>query len=246
MTSTFRSLLTALVLPVFLSQCTGVFPGLLPPSRVTRMECLRTAESYRTHRWTPRHENVRHGADSKGIRIDTPDISYHPAKAIPGWWVPGTETVGVPYQWGGYSTLPEFDRGIREGKAAGDVYTDAKRAALDDAVSADAVGIDCSGFISRCWKLPRSYSTRELPLLCRSIGWDELEPGDILNVHNAHCLLIADWDGPNRERVLAYETGSPPTWKVVSHTIEVSWLKSLGYQPYRYRGMQDSDSQPAR
>lgn len=209
----------------------------MPLSSVTPTECLQTAENYRTHRWTPGTGNVKHGPDSRGIRIDTPDVSYHPPGAIPGWWVPGTQTEGIPYQWGGFSTLEEFDQGLKDGKAAGDVYTDAKRAALDDAVSTEAVGIDCSGFISRCWKLPRSYSTRELPGLCKVIEWDALKPGDILNTHNAHCLLITGWDGPNRERVLAYETGSPPTWKVVSHTIDVAWLKSLGYRPYRYRGM---------
>ena len=228
-----KSLLLALFLPLLLAHCAA-------PSTVTRAECLRTANSYRMHRWTPEAGNVKHGPDSKGIRIDTPDISYQPPGAIPGWWVAGTQTQGVPYQWGGFSTLAEFDQGLKDGKAAGDVYTDAKRAALDDAVSTEAVGIDCSGFISRCWKLPRSYSTRELPLLCKSIRWDELKPGDILNTHNAHCLLIADWDGPNRERVLAVETGCPPTWKVVSHTIDVAWLKSLGYTAWRYRGMKDN------
>ena len=209
-------------------------------SSVTRAECLRTAESCRTHRWLPAEQNVLHGADSRGIRVDTPDAGYHPPGAIPGWWRPGERTTGVPYQWGGFSSLAEFDAGVRAGKAAGDVYTAEKRRLLDDAVSAEAVGIDCSGFISRCWRLPRSFSTRELQALCDPLpSWDDLRPGDVLNTFNAHCLLFAGWDDAARSRLIAYETGSPPNWKVVAHTIDRAWLKSLGYAPLRYRGMRE-------
>jgi hypothetical protein len=202
---------------------------------VTRQQALDRAESYRTHRWLPSQRNVLHGADAKGVWVDTPDASYY--AEVPGWWQPGVEAEGVPYQWGGFSTLAEFDAGVRAGFAAGDVYTQAKRIELDDAVSSQAVGIDCSGFISRCWRLERSYSTRELPSLCDAISWRQLKPGDILNTHNAHCLLFAGWADARREELIAYETGCPPTWKVLRHNINVQWLKGLGYKAYRYRGM---------
>jgi hypothetical protein len=231
-----RALLPACLL--LLSAC--VSTQLPPPSEVTRAEAIQIAKSYLRHRWTPSTRNILHGNDARGVRVDTPDIAYQPSgRAIPGWWVPGAVNEGVPYQWGGFSTLAEFDQGIAHGLAAGDVYTDAKRAGLDDAVSTQAVGIDCSGFVSRCWKLPRSYSTRELPLLCKPIKWEELKPGDILNTHNAHCLLVAGWEGANRESVFVYETGCPPTWKVASHGIDVAWLKSLGYTAWRYGGIRD-------
>lgn len=209
-----------------------------PPSQVTRQQCLDLAERYRTHRWTGTPQNARHGPDSRGIRIDTPDIGYQDTGAVPGWWRPGVQTEGVPYQWGGFSTLAEFDAGLQTGLAAGDVYTSDKRRLLDDGVSTEAVGIDCSGFISRCWNLPRSFSTRELPALCDQLpSWQDLRPGDILNTHNAHCLLFAGWNDATRSHLLAYETGSPPDWRVVNHFIDATWLKSLGYVPYRYRGM---------
>ena len=147
----------------------------------------------------------------------------------------------MPYQWGGFSTLKEFDAGLREGKSAGDVYTAEKRKMLNDAVSAHAVGVDCSGFVSRCWDLPRAYSTRELPGLCDEIkDWSELRPGDILNTHNSHVLLFSDWArGKKGETLIAYETGSAPTWKVLRHPLEVSYLKGLGYRAWRYRGIRD-------
>ncbi len=211
---------------------TSSFPSITP------RECLKTAETYRTHRWTAAAANVRHGTDSRGILSDTPDISYQKPGAIPGWWRTDVVNEGVPYQWGGFCTISEFDAGLRAGKAAGDVYTSEKRRLLDDAVSTDAVGIDCSGFISRCWKLPRSYSTRELAGLCVELkSWDELQPGDILNTFNAHCLLFAGWDDAGKTRLIAYETGCPPNWKVVTNTIGRDWLRSLGYKPFRYKNM---------
>jgi hypothetical protein len=205
------------------------------PSRVTRAEALAMAEQYRSHQWMPQAANVLHGDDKEGIRVDTPDISYE--EGIPGWWRAGVMATGVPYQWGGFSSLEEFDAGVKAGLAAGDVYTSAKRKMLDDAVSKHAVGVDCSGFISRCWKLPRSYSTRELPFLCQKIEWADLEPGDIVNTHNAHVLLFAGWVDGRKAKLTAYETGSPPTWKVLKHDLGVEWLKSMGYQPYRYYGI---------
>jgi cell wall-associated NlpC family hydrolase len=206
-------------------------------SHVTRAECMDIADAYRLHRWTPSAANVRHCCDAKGIRVDTPDVSYNPNGAVPGWWTPGTVNEGVPYQWGGFSSIKEFDAGVAQGRAAGDVYTGEKRRLLDDAVSADAVGIDCSGYISRCWKLPQTYSTRELPLVCTKITWDELKPGDILNTHNAHCVLFAGWLDGKRTVLLAYETGCPPTWKVVRHGLDAEALKKLGYACFRYNGM---------
>ena len=207
---------------------------------VTRRECLNMAEAYRTHRWTGSGANIMHGPDARGIQVDTPDSTYQKPGAVPGWWRTGEVNEGVPYQWGGFCTLAEFDAGLRAGKAAGDVYSSEKRRLLDAAVSTQAVGIDCSGFISRCWKLPRSYSTRELAGLCVELkSWDELKPGDILNTFNAHCLLFAGWDDTEKTRIIAYETGSPPDWKVVSHSIEAKWLRSIGYRPFRYRKMQD-------
>ena len=233
-----RHLFLALSVLSLLSSCIQVAKP-LPISTVRRQECLAMAVAYRDHKWTPSNANVRHGSDSHRVRVDTPDITHNPGGKIPGWWVPGQETTGVPYQWGGFSTIEEFDSGLRAGKSAGDVYTEAKRSLLDNAVSNEAVGIDCSGFISRLWKLPRSYSTRELPALCDVIRWQDLKPGDILNTHNAHCLLFAGWSDPQHRELLAFETGCPPSWRVLSHSIDVTWLKSLGYSAYRYRGMVD-------
>ncbi|HWB06583.1 MAG TPA: hypothetical protein VG796_26395 [Verrucomicrobiales bacterium] len=207
-------------------------------SGVTRAECLAIAEAYRSHKWQPTEANVLHGADTDGIQVDTPDICYRKKGSFPGWWVPGRVNEGMPYQWGGFATPEQFDLDIAAGKAAGDVYTQEKRRLLDAAVSRHATGIDCSGFISRCWKLPRSYSTRELERLCTLVSsWQDLLPGDILNTWNSHALLFAGWLDESHSRIIAYETGSPPDWLVVRHSITVDMLVKQGYVPLRYQGM---------
>lgn len=212
-----------------------------PTVRVTRAQALAIAEAYRTHRWRPTAANVKHGPDRAGIQVDTPDIRHLPGPGSrPGWWQPGEWNEGLPYQWGGFDTPSEFDRKIATGLAAGDIYTAAKRAALESAVSAEACGIDCSGLISRCWRLDRSYSTRELAALCHPLhDYGALRPGDILNLHNNHVLLFAGWEDTAHTRLHAYETGSPPTWKVLLNSIPVSLLHEKGYQPLRYTRMEE-------
>jgi hypothetical protein len=88
--------------------------------------------------------------------------------------------------------------------------------------------------------LPRPYSTRELPDLCEPLpDFSPLKPGDILNKTNEHVLLFAAWSDVTKTSLLAYETGSPPTWKVVCHLIPTDFLLQQGYRPFRYRAMRD-------
>jgi len=237
----------SLTLVVFLSHCAHTVTtdsggiDYRPSSTVRRDETVRIAESYRSHRWKAAKRNAFSGFDDRGIHVQTPDAGYQPAPpARPGWWKAGQTNTGFPYQWGGFDSPAEFDRKLAVGFYAGDVYTDQKRLALDDAVSTQACGIDCSGFISRCWRLDRSYSTRELPALCDELpSFSDLRTGDIVNKANDHVLLFVRFLDEKKTRFLAYETGSPPTWKVLAHPIQVAYVNGLGYRPYRYRGIRD-------
>lgn len=205
---------------------------------ITRAEVMAEAERYASHRWTGSAASVRHASDSMGIRIDTPDVTFRKPGMIPGFWVPGRESRGIPYQWGGFCTPEEFDRAVAAGRAAGDVYTVEKRKLLERGVSREAAGIDCSGFVSRCWKLPRAFSTRELAGLCEPLpGWNSLQPGDAIHLYNAHVLLFSGWIDRDQTVMAAYETGGPPDWKVIRHAIPLSLLQSRKYKPLRYRNI---------
>lgn len=187
--------------------------------------------------WTPSPANVRHGPDRAGIPVHTPDRSLADHGFTHGWWVPGEEMTGVPYQWGGFDTPRQFLRSLARAEAAGDISTPAKRRLGDAGTSTEACGIDCSGLISRCWRLDRPVSTRELPSICLPLqSWHQLKAGDIL-LNDRHVLLFKAWADP--ESLLCYEAGPFPVWRVNAARIPVTKLRREGYSPWRYRNIRD-------
>lgn len=227
---------------LLLTQCASITPAVDEPigslSSVTPSESLAIAERYLNHRWAATERQAMHGTDPEGVHVDTPDVTFCPPERTPGWWKPGQVNVGIPYCWGGNDTPETFDEGLRQGKLAGDIYTAEKRKGLESARSKHTVGADCSGFISRCWKLDWHCSTRSIPKICNKLAsYDELQPGDALNTVNGHVLLFAAFSKPDKSELLVYETGSPLGWMVTKHTTPVWFLQGLGYEPYRYRGM---------
>ena len=127
---------------------------------IERDAVIATAERYRWHIWMPTIRNVFHGQDKTGLQVDTPDINFRPPGKLGGYWVPGQLNIGVPYKWGGFDSIADCDEGVKNGKYAGDLITKGRDG---KGVSNQAVGVDCSGFVSRCFNLPHQYSTLELP-----------------------------------------------------------------------------------
>lgn len=236
----YLNLISSAVFLLCFSSCAR--PGLdyRPANKISASESLAIAESYRVHQWLPTKRNKFHGRDPDGILVNTPDIGMDTSIASrPGWWKPYQTNIGIPYQWGGFDTPISFDEKIKQGLYAGDVYTPGKRSKLYAAVSNHACGVDCSGFVSRCLRLDRAYSTRELPDICTALSsFDLLEAGDIINKRNEHVCLISHFVDTDLRYIMVYETGSPPTWKVIRHVVSVQTLKNLGYKPYRYKNMQ--------
>ena len=219
-------------------------PALTPgdpsaPSQVTPEEALALAKRLATHPWRPFAKNILHGKDAAGIAVHTPDASFKEQPERPGWWLPGEVNSGMPYKWGGFDDPVSFDAAIANGLAAGDVSSPAKRHADNSAVSAHAAGVDCSGFVSRCLKLPSVQDTTRLPSICTALpSPQDLRPGDLLNIAHRHVLLCAGWASPDRQTIYFYETGGAPDfWKPGLKRASLAALLALGYQPLRYRGM---------
>lgn len=232
----------SLFIPVFLlllASCTSApysIPG--PSPTVSRDETIATAYAYTQVKWNPEARHTKHGSDSSGILVHTPDSSLDQHGFANGWWKPGMEMHGVPYQWGGFDTPHQFLIHIEQGRFAGDISTAAKRRLSDSGTSPDACGIDCSGFISRCWRLDRPYSTRQLPTISTPLKtWFHLKPGDIL-LNDRHVLLFKDWASGGKS-ILCYEAGPFPVWRVNAANISVEKLEREGYQPWRYRNITD-------
>jgi len=197
------------------------------------------AHELATHPWRPFAGNILHGKDKKGILVNTPDVSHEPQQARQGWWIPGEVNHGVPYKWGGFDSPASFDTAVANGHAAGDVSSPQKRKADNSAVSLHAAGVDCSGFVSRCLKLPTVHDTRQLPSVCDELpSATDLRPGDLLNIPRRHVLLCAGWSNPQKTWIYYYETGGGPQyWKPGLKQAPLGALLGLGYKPLRYRGM---------
>ena len=221
----------ALILLLF---CAGSVPA-VPAQTVSRLEALQIAESFVQHHWQASSKNRRHGQDAQGIEVHTPDREGGRGTPLADCWTVGLDNVGVAYKWGGLDTPESFDAGIRSGKAAGDVYTPEKRRLDQAAISSAAVGIDCSGFICRCWKLKKRYSTYSLPEICTKLpNVAALQPADIMNHPAGHVLLFVRWLDPiEKKRALFYE--SAPFSKTVASERDVTELLTAGYAPLRYR-----------
>jgi hypothetical protein len=202
--------------------------------RVTRVEAIATAYRYTQVTWMPEERHVRHGPDSNGIIVRTPDHSLEKN----GWWKPGVPAKSMPYQWGGFDTPESFLQKIAAGEKAGDIADQAKRDLGDAGTSSESCGIDCSGFVSRCWNLQRPYSTREMHEICDPLeSWNELRPGDIL-LNDKHVVLFVSWKVRGKE-LAAYEAGPFPVWRVSACGLYKKKLENQGYTPWRYRGIKD-------
>lgn len=202
-----------------------------PP--ISREEVLSIARSYAEHTWTASAQNVKHGPDAHGVDVQTPNSSTD--KTEPGKWRIGEDNIGMPYKWGGFDTPQSFDTGVAAGKAAGDVYSSTKRRLKDAAVSDEAVGIDCSGFISRCWKLPHKCGTATLPGFCEQLkSTDDLHPGDVMDSPNGHVVLFVRWLNASKSKALFYEAEAQPQPRVVLSEHRLFWLELCGARPFRF------------
>ena len=204
-----------------------------------RDEILQIAQRYASHEWRATRANVFHGVDQTGSRLDTPDGSH----VSGGWAADGRINVGVPYKWGGFSSIEEFDRGIATGKYAGSVLGKRERRKPPEKrpkPSPAAVGVDCSGFVSRCWQLRQKRSTRTLPELCVELdSVKDLLPGDILNRYDRHVMLFKGFADSAKTRAKVYEAVRKG---VKESEYDVARLMERGFVPLRYKRLRRKGS----
>lgn len=201
------------------------------PTPEQRDKIIEIAGAYATHPWTPDGDNMWH-EKAKGNQIDTPDSEYG------GWWFPGQTNEGVPYKWGGFSSLrpfvissgEDFDEGIAAGLAAGDIT-------CDDWECPYAVGVDCSGFVSRCWQLPEKEGSSGLvQLSSKKIEIEKVERGDIL-YRPGHVMLVGeDFDSTREPKSIWVYEASGIDWKVSHREYTVDELEDNGYTAYACPG----------
>jgi len=187
-------------------------------SLVTRSEALATGDTYVKHIWEAESKNLTNGriTDPGGVAIETPS------------WVTLGQNLKIPYKWGGFWTISGFDQGLIDGKYAGDIAT--------SGVSSYCVGVDCSGFVSRCWNLSSHYSTRMMDdnITIAYDSWDKIQPADA--VHKVgHVRLFVDF---NTDGSLLVVESAGRDWRVSYHSYNYSDLTA--YTPRFYINMEGS------
>ncbi|MBI2417012.1 MAG: hypothetical protein HYV28_03780, partial [Ignavibacteriales bacterium] len=138
------------------------------PENVTasasRSFALRLGESYELYKYNCSTANLV----PQAVRAPDGDTVKTPPRLIVG------ANAKVPYKWGGFNTLAQISTGLLQGKYAGDIHT--------AGVSSSSVGVDCSGFLSRCWQLSSHVSTSGMPSITTLYtAWDSLKPGDAVH-----------------------------------------------------------------
>lgn len=184
---------------------------------VTPEEALATADTYVQLTWTCGTDNITNGliTDDYGYQVETPS-----------WVTVGTHEK-VPYKWGGFQTIDQFVDGIANGKYAGDRYTGKSSG------TPSAVGVDCSGFVSRCWKLPSHYSTRMMDdaITLPYDSWEQTRPGDAAHIVG-HVRLIVQH---NEDGTIRLVEAAGYNWRVSYKNYSYAALSS--YTPRYYINM---------
>ncbi|MEA3501075.1 MAG: hypothetical protein U9R41_08690, partial [Candidatus Marinimicrobia bacterium] len=202
---------------------------------VTRADALATADSYIVCEWTGSSSNRTDGQETiNGIEVMTPSNNNDKGYGSAGWWIIGSNTK-VPYKWGGFTSLVTYESGVTSGKKAGDMITGSEVSWGDNYV----IGVDCSGYVSRCWGQTSKYGTSTIHNISSELGsWNDMKPADAAN-KAGHIRLNVERNSDGRF-LMAEAAGSG--WACRYAIFSTSALSS--YSPIRYDNIIDSPTIP--
>ena len=157
---------------------------------------------------------------------------------------------GVPYKWCGFTRWYQFDDLASSGKKTGNKHCsvdDSECNGLSVYVSesdAYVVGVDCSGYVSRCWELPTRHTTSAIPNVCTDLGSvvsnysspSSFRKADALNrsAYNTHVMMYVGHNSENK--IMVFESCGG-YWKTVERVHPSSDFNS--YYIMRYNNMKN-------
>ncbi len=172
---------------------------------ITRTQVLTHAKAYAFHPWTMKTANAKGACSASYTSLFQPG-----------------DYLGLPYDWGGYMTLSEFDQQIQSGYGAGSQPMDG----VLDCTS----GVDCSGFVSGCWESGH-FTTSTIGTTSTAITQAELLAGDVVNKAGEHVVLYSH----------ALADGEPVYYESGGYNVHVNpfggWSSLMGYLPRRYNSI---------
>jgi hypothetical protein len=185
-----------------------------PEDPISRTEMMANAREYTDLLWTATAENTTDGVEC------LPDGAYI---RTPSWVTVGLKR-SMPYKWGGFTSISDFAAGVGLGKKCGDDYTHSM-SLTDDY----CIGVDCSGFVSRCWGTNVKYKTFTIHEISHELdSFYDMKRGDALNQPHHHIRLCAE-DNP-LGMVLILESGAD--WRVSYRSKKL--ISLVGYTPIRF------------
>jgi len=184
---------------------------------VTRAEMLERAKLAAEHTWVCREQNTL--------------ATCQQSKSYKSDFKAGETVRGIAYDWGGMDDPAKYDQKLAEGQAAGSHSR--------HGVTNCTTGIDCSGFVSFCWKQPRKYGTSNLRQIAGKPKYNwftDLKPGDVFNKAGSHVVMFVEYDGNGQPVVFEARGGKG---KVVKNTR--TWNQLKGYIPLQYKNVLEED-----
>lgn len=168
---------------------------------IDRDEVLARAKAFAYHPWTATAANMTASCSGGYQSVYSPG-----------------DYMGLPYDWGGYMNLFQFDQQIASGYGAGSYPA--------DGILSCTSGVDCSGFVSKAWDAGH-WTTSSVDQTSGAINQASLLVGDIFNDAGNHMAMF-NYIAANGDLVLYESVGynvhfSMPGW---------SWVD--GYVPRRY------------
>jgi hypothetical protein len=203
---------------------------------ITRKQIHYNAIPFTTYTFTASSANIQ-------SNVNCPSAAGN--VTTPSWVTVGAHTVGMPYCWGGFSTLNSFTSGLLNSKSAGDNDCTTN----GDCCESCALGVDCSGFVSHAWGLTTKYSTTTLPNISTAYSSaSQVKQGDIFNLAGSHTRLVdtnytngsfllmessaADWKVSYRSYTASQLTSYTPRWYVNVDTVSFVCLHKYASLPY--------------
>lgn len=138
---------------------------------------------------------------------------------------------GIPYKWGGYDTVEEFDQKLADGYGAGSHSW--------HGILSCVTGEDCSGFVSLAWETSARYTTSSFYEVTTDISTSQVQTADAFNDAGSHIVLHAYFRDDGVPAF--YEAAGGPS--KVRFTAAQSWSYLNGFTPVRYDGIEASTPQ---
>jgi len=160
-------------------------PGAAP---ITRQQIIENAKSYLSVNWKLGQANYHNGQAGNWNNCGFGKENWRLPRTLTGRV--GQTIAEVPYAWGGYQSIADFQQRINRGNWAGNI--------CENQVLGNTAGVDCAGFVSQALQAEGYYlaDTGGLGGISTAINWNQLAPGDLLLKPGSHVMLFDAFANP--------------------------------------------------